>query len=537
LDSILIRGGTVADGSGSPPAELNVGIKGSRISGLYKPSETPKASMVIDATGMMVSPGFVDIHTHSDLYLLQNPLAESKIRQGVTTELVGNCGSSAAPLIGAARDGLAESARDLEVKIDWSSVDEYLLRLCNLRTSVNVATLVGAETLRLCVLGTKDIKADPESLKKMNGLLAESMLQGAFGLSSGLIYAPGCYASTEELISLASTSASLGGIYTSHIRGEGGTLVRAVEEAIRIGREAHTFVEISHHKACGRPNWGTVNETLKMIERARAEGIGVGFDVYPYTASNTSLDSILPPWARDGGKEATLNRIRDPDERRRIAETFSTRSEEFENTVLEDGWENIVVVGLTHGSNRKFENKSVADIAKELGKDPAETAFDLMVEENLNVSAIFHEISEDDVMTVMRHPLACIGSDGMAESTYGPLSKSATHPRSYGTFPRVLRRYSIEKGLFPLHEAIMKMTSIPAKRIGLPDRGMLAKGMIADIVVFDPLNVRDLSTFEDSHRYPEGIVHVLVNGAVTIENGHHTKERAGLVLRHTPGVS
>jgi N-acyl-D-amino-acid deacylase len=362
------------------------------------------------------------------------------------------------------------------------------------------------------------------------------MLQGAFGLSSGLIYAPGCYASTEELISLASTSASLGGIYASHIRGEGGTLVRAVAEAIRIGREARTAVEISHHKACGKPNWGMINETLKMIEQARAEGIDVGFDVYPYTASNTSLDSILPPWARDGGKEAILDRLRNPDERSRIAETFSTRSDEFENTVMEDGWENIVVQGLSHGSNRRFENRSVADIAKELGKDPTETAFDLMVEERLNVSAIFHEISEDDVMTVMRHPLASIGSDGMSESAYGPLSDSATHPRSYGTFPRVLRRYSIEKGLFPLHEAIMKMTSIPAKRIGLFDRGILAKGMAADVVIFDPLKVRDMATFEDSHRYPEGIVSVLVNGAVTIENGQHTKERAGLVLRHTPRV-
>jgi N-acyl-D-amino-acid deacylase len=527
----------VADGSGAPPAQLDVAINGSKISGLFKPSDAPKASMTIDATGMMVCPGFVDIHTHSDLYLLQNPFAESKIRQGVTTELVGNCGSSAAPIVGAARDVLMDSARNLDVKVDWSSVDEYLLRLYNIRTSVNVATLVGAETLRLCVLGTKDVKADPESLRKMNGLLAESMLQGAFGLSSGLIYAPGCYASTEELISLASTSASFGGFYTSHIRGEGGTLVRAVQEAIRIGREARSAVEISHHKACGKPNWGMVKETLKIIESARAEGIDVGFDVYPYTASNTSLDSILPPWARDGGKEGILNRLKNPGERKRIAESFLTLSDEFENTVMEDGWENIVVVGLSQGSNKRFENKSVADIAKELDKDPSETAFDLMVEENLGVNAIFHEISEDDVMTVISHPLACIGSDGMSESAYGPLSSSATHPRSFGTFPRVLRRYSIEKGLFPLHEAIMKMTSIPARRIGLMDRGILAKGMVADVVVFDPAKVRDLATFEDSHRYPEGIVFVLVNGTVTIENGDHTKERAGLVLRHKVGVS
>ena len=537
MTNILIKGGKVADGSGAPPEELDVAITGSKISGLFRPTESHRASMVIDATGMVVCPGFVDIHTHSDLYLLQNPLAESKIRQGVTTELLGNCGSSAAPLIGAARDVQIDSARNLLVKIDWSSLDEYLLRLSNLKTSVNVATLIGAETLRQCVLGMRDVKAGPESLTHMNGLLAESMVQGAFGLSSGLIYAPGCYASTEELVSLASTAASFGGIYASHIRGEGGTLVKAVEEAIRSGREARIPVEISHHKACGKPNWGTVKQTLSMIEQARKEGVDVAFDVYPYTASSTSLDSILPPWARDGGKEAIVGRLRDPHERARLAKVLLERSEEFENTVLEDGWENIVMVGLQLGPNKKFENKSIADIAKEMGKDPTETAFDLMIEEGPGVGAIFHEISEEDVMTVMKHPLACIGSDGMSESPYGPMGSSATHPRSYGTFPRVLRRYSIEKGLFPLHEAIMKMTSIPAQRIGLMDRGLLAKGMAADVVVFDPEKVRDMATFEDAHRYPEGIWYVLVNGAITIEKGKHTKERAGLVLRHRPGIA
>ena len=527
----------MADGSGAPPAQLDVAINGSKISGLLKPGESKRASLTINAKGMIVCPGFIDIHTHSDLYLLQNPLAESKIRQGVTTELVGNCGGSAAPLLGAAREVTIDSAKNLDLKIDWSSLDEYLLRLTDLKTSVNVATLVGAETLRLSVVGTRDVKADAESMREMNALLAESMTQGAFGLSSGLIYAPGCYASTEELISLATTASSFGGMYASHIRGEGGTLVRAVEEAIRIGREAHISVEISHHKACGRPNWGTVKTTLKMIEQARNEGVDVAFDVYPYTASNTSLDSVLPPWARDGGKEAILRRLRDPEVRRRIADSFTRMSEDFENTVIEDGWENIVVVGFTKPSNKRFENESVAEIAKELGKDPAETAFDLMLDEDLDVSGIFHEISEEDAMTVMSHPLASIGSDGMSESPYGPMGRTSTHPRSYGTFPRVIRRYAIEKGLFPIHEAIMKMTSIPAKRMGLQDRGLLAAGMAADVVIFDPENIRDMATYEDSHRYPEGISHVLVNGALTIEDGKHTKERAGLVLRHNPGVA
>ena len=526
----------VVDGSGGPAVPMDLAVNGARISGLYKRGEV-QAAMTIDAKGMIVCPGFIDIHTHSDISLLANPLAESKIRQGVTTELVGNCGGSAAPLIGAAREALAESAALLDVVVDWSTLDEYFLRLSHLKTSVNVATLIGAETLRQSVIGTNDVKAEPAQMERMNALLAESMLQGAFGLSSGLIYAPGCYASTEELISLASTSASLGGMYASHIRGEGNTLIEAVDEAIRIGRMARTRVEISHHKACGKPNWGKVKQTIKMIEEARATGVDVAFDVYPYTASSTSLDSILPPWARDGGKEAILSRLRDPEVRTRIADAFTLETVSFENTVFEDGWENIVVIGLRVGPNSRFENTSVAEIAKQLGKGPAEAAFDLMFEEDLHVWAIFHEILEEDVMTVISNPQACIGSDGESEAPYGPTGQMTTHPRSYGTFPRVLRRYAIEKGLFPIHEAVMKMTSIPAHRIGLKDRGLLAKGMAADLVAFDPEKIKDVATFADSHRYPEGIVHVIVNGAVTIENGEHTLERAGQVIRHIPNVA
>ena len=536
LDGILIKGGTVIDGTGSRPVKLDVSISGTRISGLPRPGEA-KGSMTINAKGMIVCPGFVDIHTHSELHLIANPLSESKIRQGVTTELTGNCGGSPAPLLGIAREVASEYARKLELGIDWSTLDEYFLRLSHLRTSVNVGTLIGAETLRQCVIGNDDVKATDEQQKQMNELLAESILQGAFGLSSGLIYAPGCYATTEELISLASTAGALGGIYTSHIRGEGGTLVEAVAEAIRIGEMANVRVEISHHKATGRPNWGKVKQTLKMIEDARARGVDVGFDVYPYTASSTAVDAILPPWARDGGKPKILERLKDPETRARIADGFKRVTDTFENTVYEDGWENIVIVGVAGGPNARFENKSIAAIAKELNKDPAETAFDLMLEEDLHVSGIFHEISEDDMMMVLSHPLACVGSDGDSESPYGPMGNMTTHPRAYGTFPRVIRRYCLDKGLFPLEEAIRKMTSLPAARIGLEDRGVLAKGMAADIVVFDPTKIKDMATYDDSHRYPEGILHVLVNGAVTIENGEHTKERAGQVLMHKPSVA
>ena len=531
MHSILIKNGTIIDGTGAPAEKRDIAIDGTRISGIHKESEA-KGSMTIDAQGLIVCPGFIDIHTHSEICLLGLPLAESKIRQGVTTELVGNCGGSAAPLIGDARAAAVEHSKTHCVELNWTTMDEYLLRLADLRTSVNVGSLVGADTLRSGVIGLDDVKATDRQLEQMKQLLADAMVQGAFGLSSGLIYAPGCYASTEELIALASVSSSFGGFYASHIRGESRTVVDAVAEAIRIGREAHSRVQISHHKVCGKHNWGLVDKTLRMIEDARMEGIDVAMDVYPYTASSTYLDTILPPWVRDGGSVEILKRLCDGPTRERIKEEFKDRLTSWENTVAEDGWENIVVGGFKKPENRRFENKSVEAIADELGKDPADVAFDLLTDESLGIYAMFHEMSEEDVIKVIQHPLSCIGSDGESEAPYGPTGNVVTHPRSYGTFPRVLKRYALDMKVISLEEAIRKMTSWPAERIGLPDRGVLAKGMAADVVVFDPAKVRDVATFEDSHRYAEGIIHVLVNGAVTIQDGDHTKERAGQVLRH-----
>lgn len=533
---MIIRGGTLIDGTGAPAVKADLAIEGTRIAGLVKDYDAKSAS-TLDATGMIVCPGFVDIHSHSDFHLLGNPLAESKVHQGVTTELVGNCGGSAAPLMGNAREAAIDHARNLLVDVDWTSMDEYLLRLNNIRTSVNVATLVGAETIRRCILGDADVQPTGDQLDQMKRLVADAMLQGAFGVSSGLIYAPGCYAKTEELVALASTAASLGGMYASHIRGEGKTLVRAVAEAIRIGRESHARVEVSHHKACGQSNWGLVRETIEMVQKARSEGIDVAFDVYPYTASRTSLDTILPPWAREGGKKGVLMRLRDARTRERIIKELETPSDSWEAIAAEDGWDNIVVVDFKTPGNKRFENSSLLEIAKMVGKRPVDAALDIIAEEDLQVKAIFHEISEADVITVIGNTLSSIGSDGSAEAPYGPTGESATHPRSYGTFPRVLRRYALEKNVFTLEEAIRKMTSWPAERIGLEGRGILAKGMAADIVVFDERTIRDGATFEDSHKYPEGIRAVFVNGALTVDNGEHTKERAGQVLRHKTSIA
>lgn len=536
MHDIMIRNGTVIDGTGSPRARRDVALDGSRIAGTYEPSEG-EAILEIDAEDMVVCPGFVDIHTHSDLSLLACPLAESKIRQGVTTELLGNCGTSAAPLLGGAREVMERYSKDVLVDVTWSTFDEYLLSLAHVRTSVNVASLVGAETLRLGVVGPDDRPPSPEELDSMNKLLADSMLEGAFGVSSGLIYAPGCFALTEELVSLAGTAGSLGGMYASHIRGEGRTLVTAVEEAIRIGLESGCRVQISHHKAVGPRNWGLVDTTLKLIDDARASGVDVAFDVYPYTASSTFLDSILPPWARDGGRAAELARLADQGSRERIKRELLDVDTTWENTVAEDGWDRIVLSGLRTDANKAYEGRSVQSVADELGKDPSDVALDLLVQEDLSVSAIFHEISEDDVKKVISHPLSIVGSDGESQAPYGPTGEQRPHPRAYGTFPRAIRRYSLDMGLFTLEEAVRKMTSRPAARLGLRDRGVIAKGMAADIVVFDPRELSDEATFDEPQRYPKGIAHVLVNGLPTIEDGKHTKERAGQVLRHKVSIS
>ena len=535
LHGILIKNGMLVDGTGAPAAPMDLVIDGTKIAGIHKRGEAV-GLMSIEAKGKIVCPGFIDIHSHSDLHLLANPLAESKIMQGVTTELVGNCGSSAAPIMGTARTVTEDYAEELCVNVDWTTIDEYLLRLNNLRTSVNVCTLVGAETVRRSVLGDDDVRPTGETLDRMRGLVAEGMIQGAFGISSGLIYAPGCYATTDELIALASTAASFGGIYASHIRGEGRTLVKAVAEAIEIGRESHAKVEISHHKACGPENWGKVKDTINMIIQARAEGVDVAFDVYPYTASCTSLDSILPPWVREGGKEAVISRLKDPQMRARIIKELETPSEDWEAMAAETDWDNITLINFKNTENKKFENKSVLRIARATGKKPAELALDMICDEKLRVFAVFHEMNEDDVVRVISNPLSVIGSDGCAEKPYGPGSDSAVHPRAYGTFPRVLRRYAIDLPALSIEEAVRKMTSMPAERIGLEDRGVLAKGMAADVVVFDPSRVRDLASFENSHAYPEGIEQVLVNGDLTVENSKHTRERNGLVLRHKPAI-
>ncbi|MGY4706567.1 N-acyl-D-amino-acid deacylase family protein [Candidatus Bipolaricaulota sp. J31] len=522
----------IVDGTGSPWFHGWIGIKDGRIVKVGRGSPG-KGHQTLKGRGLVACPGFIDIHGHSDLTLLLNPTAESKVHQGVTTEVIGNCGYSLAPLTERSLKELRATAGRLgqEVSWDWRGFGEYLARLG--RTSLNVAPLVGHGTVRLAVLGPEDRDPTPEELAEMERLVNMAMEEGAFGLSTGLIYPPGCFAGTEELTALARAARRHSGLYSTHIRGEGDTLVEAVREAIRIGEEAGVRVQISHHKAVGERNWEKVKETLRLMEEARARGVDVACDVYPYHASSTTLTACFPPWAHRGGLEELLRRLGDPAAREEIRRSIFEDAG-WENFLRQGHWENILISGVRTERNRDLVGKSLQEIARLRSEDPFDALCDLVLEEEGDVSMVVFEISPEDVRHVLGHRLSCVGSDGLCLSPQGPLGEGKPHPRSYGTFPRVLAKYVREEGLFPLEEAIRKMTSLPARRIGLWDRGLIAPGFAADIVVFDPERVADQATFEEPHRFPVGIEHVLVNGEPVVERGEHTGAMPGRVLVSRP---
>lgn len=519
---IIIRGGQVFDGSGAPPMRVDIGIKGDRIEAVRE-LETAAAVEVIDATGLAVAPGFIDMHSHSDFPLLVNPQAESKIRQGVTTEVIGNCGASAAPVTEERLDLLKEQTdlESLELEWDWLSMGDYLARLQRQGIALNVVPLIGHGTIRAAVMGFDDRAPTPVELTAMKELITQAMEEGAWGLSTGLIYAPSFYADTEELIELSKVVAECNGIYSSHIRGEGETLLDAVSEAIRIGEEAQIAVQLSHHKATGRKNWGKVTRSLELIDRARAKGLDITADQYPYIAASNALAASLPGWMHVDGKVGLLKRLRDPAVRQRLRQEM----------VKPDGYWNEIQIAYCK-TNKNYEGMRLQEVADLRGNNPYDTVFDLLVAEEASVGIVNFAMSETDVRLVMKHAAVMIGSDGSALAVYGVLHRGKPHPRSYGTFPRVLGKYAREEKILTMEEAIRKMTALPAAKLRLKDRGRIAEEMGADIVIFDPRTVRDNADYIDPHRYPEGIEYVLVNGAIVIARGKHTNELAGRVLTH-----
>jgi N-acyl-D-amino-acid deacylase len=524
--NLKIEGATVIDGTGRSGARTDVGVRGETIVAVGDLSRE-SAGTVLNATGRVLAPGFIDMHSHSDWRLWSNRRAESKIRQGVTTEVVGNCGFSPAPVATEFLDEMRAFALYVPRGMDfgWRSVGEYLRAFDRDGTALNVVQLVGHGTLRIAAMGFARRPPTSGELGLMQRLLADAMQEGAWGLSTGLIYAPGSYATTDEIVAVARTAARYRGVYASHIRGEGATLLDAVREAIQVGREAAMPVQISHIKAAGRPYWGKVADALALIDAARAEGLDVMADVYPYTASSTSLRTALPDWALEGGVAAMLKRLRDPGERQRIREDMERGGY---GIVERMGWENVMIAWCPKRPDA--EGRRVSEIAAARRLDPIDAVFELLRDAEGVASMILFQLDERDLTRALTHPHVMIGSDGSALAIHGELGAGKPHPRNYGTFPRVLGRYARDERVLGLAEAVHKMTGLPARRLGLRDRGEVRVGARADLVVFDPRRVADHATYEDPHRYPAGIEQVLVNGRFVIKDGEHTGSLPGRVL-------
>ena len=526
---LKIEGAQVVDGTGAAGQRTDVGVRDDVIVAVGDLSRQ-HAGRSLNASGKVLAPGFIDMHSHSDWALWDNRRAESKIRQGVTTEVVGNCGFSPAPVVSEFLDDLRGFALYLPQGLDfsWRSFGEYLQALDRGGLALNVAQLVGHGTLRIGAMGFARRPPTAAEVTAMQSLLAEAMDEGAFGMSTGLIYAPGSYSDTAEIVAVASAAARRRGFYASHMRGEGATLLPAVKEAITVGREAAMPVQISHLKAAGRPNWGKVADALTLIDAARAEGLDVLADAYPYTASSTSLRTLLPDRVLEGGLDGMLKRLRDPGERARIrADITGTGGESM---ALRVGWDNIMLVGMR--TRRDAEGRRLSELAAARTSEPVDTLLDLLLDENGRGSVILFQMDEQDLRRALAHPAVMIGSDGSSLAPTGARAATKPHPRSYGTFPRVLGEYAREQRTLTLPQAVHKMTGLPARRLGLTDRGVIRVGARADLVVFDARRVVDVATYDDPHRYPAGIEHVLVNGRFVIKDGEHTGSLPGRVLRH-----
>ena len=514
---LVIRGGTLVDGTGTPGVRHDLGIKGARIAAIGNLSEVT-ARRVINATNRIVCPGFIDMHTHSDSTLLQDGLAKSAVRQGATTHVVGNCGSSPTPV------GAPVETHGHRI----TTYGDYLRALKQSGTTINICGLVGHNSIRRAVMGDQNRKPTPTEMRRMQDHVDEAMRSGAVGMSTGLVSPPGTYSETPEIVALARVVARHRGLYASHIRGEASTLVTAVREAIQVGDEAGLPVQISHHKAAGRGNWGTTLKTLPLIEAANKRKHPVRVDVYPYHAGSAGMAQLVPPWAHEGGRGAMLARLKDPVQRRRIARDMVQGTDNWPNFFKLE-WDDIQIATVGTPTNRKWIGKRIADVARSRKCAGVEACIDLLIEGNGRPRMINFIMDEREVQRVLKHPLSMIGSDGRAVSA--DTAQGMPHPRYYGCFPRVLGRYCRQLKLFPLETAIHKMTAMPATQLGLSDRGTIQVGHAADVVVFDFKTVIDKATFQAPHQYPEGIETVVVNGQAVILEGEHTELRPGRVLR------
>ena len=522
---IVISNGKILNGLGTPSFFGHIGIKGDRI--LRIETDTPlTGNRTIDAKGMIVSPGFVDIHGHSDYFLLINPQAESKVRQGVTTEVGGNCGYSAAPVFGEeAAERKTEYGKQFSLDLSWDTINGYKGVLEKIGISMNFALLAGHNTIRASVMGRENREPTADELNEMCKAVEDGMKEGAFGLSTGLIYPPACFSKIEEMVALNNVVRRYGGVFTTHIRNEDDLVLEAINEVVDVAKEARVPLQISHLKTSRERNWNKLNEIFEIIERARQEGTDVTCDRYPYIASNTGLQAILPNWASEGNRETRIGRLKDRALREKI------RHDILEKHPEQGYWDTIVISTLTSEKNRSYEGTSITEAADMTGKAPFDFAMDILIEEETNVSAIYFTMSEDNLMDIYGKPYTMIGSDAACRADYGQLAEGKPHPRAFGTFPRVLGKYARDQGGMNLPTAVKKMTSDPCRKMGISKRGELRVGFYADLVVFDPDTIMDKATFSEPVQYPEGIEYVLVNGNITVEKGNHTGCRGGRVLR------
>ena len=531
---ILIKNGAVIDGTGNPRFYADIGIINEKIAVISPAIRQSDASLVIDANGKTVCPGFIDTHAHDDAYFFVNPRCDEKIFQGVTTDVIGNCGFSLAPLSDKYREDAKKVLMIMGGKYlpddfwDISTFDEFLTRLEKTNPGINVVPLVGHGTIRTAVLGFENRKPLESELSQMKELTRQAMEAGAFGLSSGLIYVPANYAETTEIIELAKAVAQFNGIYATHMRNESDYQITAIHEALEIGQKAGVAVHISHHKIAGKQNWGQSKETLQLFAKARANGMNVTCDQYPYPAGSTHLAAVLPPHIQAIGPQKLGEKLKEPAIRQVIMDEIENSSNaDWENLIKLAGFDRIVISASPR--NRSYIGKSIAQIADAENKHPYDVLFDLLIQEGMGVSMIIHLMEEEDIKRIMQDPSTMFGTDGIPDLERNQPSK--IHPRMTGTFPRILGRYVREQNAISLEKAIQKMTSLPAQTFGLYQKGILRPGLDADIVIFDPDTIMDMSTFNDAMKPPKGISQVIVNGRLSMENEKIVGTASGKVLR------
>jgi len=526
---VIIRGGTVYDGTGSAPYRADVGIKGDVVTRIGDLSRA-KAATVVDATGMAVSPGFINMLSWSVDTLIVDGRSMGELKQGVTTQIFGE-GDSMGPLNERTKKQAQDDQGDLKYDIKWATLSEYLQFLEKKGVSQNVASFIGATTIRRYVIGDEDKQPTPAQMQQMRDLVRTEMEHGALGIGTSLIYPPAFYAKTDELIEMCKVAAEYKGKYISHMRSEGNQLIQAVEELLRISREARIPAEIYHLKAAGKDNWSKMDQVLAMVEKARKSGLKITADMYTYPAGSTGLDASLPPWAEDGGYPALFKRIQDPETRKKILAEIRTPTDKWENLYLAAGSpDKVLLVGFKNDKLKPLTGKTLGEVARMRGTDPENTILDLILEDQSRIGTVYFLMSEDNIKKQIKYPWVSFGSDAESQAPEGVFLKSSTHPRAYGNFARLLGKYVRDEKVITLQDAIRRLSGLPATNLGLDRRGFLKKGYFADVVIFDPKTIADKATFEQPQQYAVGVRDVFVNGVQLLKNGDHTGKFSGRAL-------